>query len=412
MMFDSEKTPLQNVQSAFEKPESYYLEVLLNHFNSTKTNNALVRMYHEEISKDDFLKQVREHLEKIAKNRTEEFKNNVIHQFENYLWGFDVLEDLINDKSISDIKVVTYDNVRIKRHGKRMDGGVSFESEEAFQIFVKSIATRNGENLSLINAEKTFTDNKSHPKYTLRFTIATDFLTSTGQPYMHIRKLPKKHKSLSYYERKGLLITNEQIEYFEKRINCASGFLIIGKTGAGKTIFYNGLLDYVPRDKAILVIQDNEELNNARSEKDFLPHPEMLFLHTITASGDGKVEYDLMDLAQLGLRFDIDYVAIGEVTGGEAKYLLNCIKTGGVGMCTAHGSSVEDGMDKVADYITYETQYTKAEALAELRRLDTVVFVEDFEIKDVAEVTGYNREKGKLEFKHIKFSDKSSHREI
>lgn len=77
--------------------------------------------------------------------------------------------------------------------------------------------------------------------------------------------------------------------------------------------------------------------------------------------------------------------------------------TGAIGMCTAHGSSVEDGMDKLADYVTYDTPYTKEQALEMLKRLNTVVYVQDFEIKDVAEVMGYDDVSKKLIYHHITF---------
>ena len=409
---DKERLSLLNIQNPIktERTEEDYIEMLTSYFIST-TNDSYLRMTRGDISKEEFLKMVTGYLDKIAKDKSKVFKENILNQFEKELWGFGVLEELIDDspndeETISDIKVVTFDNVRIKKNGKRMDGGVKFSSEKAFWRFVRSIAARNGQNLSMLNAKKTFTDTMSNKDWILRFSIVTEFINSTaaGQPALHIRKLPKKHKSLSYYESRGKLVTKEQMAYFKKRIEDGYGFLIIGKTGAGKTIFFNGLLDYVPRDKSVLCVQEYEELNNACDDADYVPHPEMLFFHTVSASGEGKVEYDLKDISQIGLTFDIDYFALGETKGAEAKYLLNYIKTGSIGMASGHGSSIEDGMDKIADYITYESSYTKAEALAELQRLNTVVFIKDFRVQDVAEVTGYDREKQTLIYNHVELS--------
>lgn len=404
----SDAADLTRVLGSSERTPDDYVDILLHYFNST-TNDMFVKMNRGDVTRDEFIREVEKYLDKILpvkKGRDyKDEKEKIITKFKSWLWGFSVLESLIEDKEVSDIKVVSYNNVRQKKNGKRMPGNVQFQSEYEYERFVSSIAVRNSVNLSTLNAVQTFTDNDSHADWTLRITVATKFLTSTRQPILHIRKLPKEHRSLSYFEKKGLLVTMGQIEYFRERIRTTTGLLIVGKTGSGKTIFYNGLMDFIPHDKSIIVIQENEELNNKCRDKDFIPHPEMLFLHTVYASGEGKVEYDLKDLARMGLLFDIDYFGIGEVKGGEAKYLLNCIMTGSVGMCTAHGSSVEDGMDKVADYITYDTNYTKNEALAMLQRMNTVVFVEDFQIKDIAEIRGYDKESRKLIFHHIQFKD-------
>lgn len=400
--------PKLQVEVIQDKNEEYYLDMLSSYFVLSE-NSSFIKMNRKEISKEEFLNEVREYLDLVAQGKTDEFKKSVVEQFEKDLWGFSVLEDLINDspsdeETISDIKIVTYDNIRIKKNGERMSGNVSFSSNKSYVRFVNSIATKNSKNLSVMNAETTFTDNISHPEWTLRFTIATNFISATGSPVVHVRKLPKKHKSLSYYQQRGKLVTQEQMDYLRERILDGSGFLIVGKTGAGKTIFFNGLLDYVPHNKAIMVIQEYQELNNLRDDDGFVPHPEMVFFNTVEANGEGKIEYDLNDVAKIGLRFDVDYFAISEVKGGEARYLLNCIKTGSVGMCSCHGSSVEDGMDKLADYITYDSRYTKSEALAELRRLNTVVFIDGFRVKDIAEVTGYDWETGQMKYRHVSFS--------
>lgn len=398
---------VQNVMKKKERTQEDFVDMLTSYFTS-ETNNAFLRMKHGELTEDEFLILAKEHLDRIAQNKPQEFKDAVVEQFKKEMWGFSVLEELVNDdpnedETISDIKVVTYNNVRIKKNGERMDGGVSFSSAKAFSRFANSVAIKNGRNLSMINAEMTFTDNQSHPDWTLRYTIATEFMSGSGQPVLHIRKLPKKHKTLAYFEKRNKLVTKEQMEYFKKRINEGSGFLIVGKTGTGKTVFFNGLLDYIPKNKSTIVIQEYQELNNACDEEGYVPHPEMVFLNTIEASGEGRVEYDLKRVAKIGLRLDVDYFAIGEVKGGEAKYLLNCINTGSIAICSSHGGSIEEGMDKVADYITYESQYTKTEALAELKRLNTVIFIEDFRVKDVAEVTGYDKETEKLVYKYIEF---------
>ena len=144
------------------------------------------------------------------------------------------------------------------------------------------------------------------------------------------------------------------------------------------------MLDYIPEDKSGLVIQENEEL--------FSNHPDLAFQHTVMNRGEGKIKYDLGDLARNGLLLDIDYFIIGEIKGAEALYLLNAVYTGAKGWATVHGASATEAMNKLVDYIKYNSDYSQEEALQMLVHLDTVIFMESFKIKEIAEIDGYDNE--------------------
>ena len=80
---------------------------------------------------------------------------------ENYIFAFHVLTDLMRARDISDIKVLAWDNVRIKQLGKRKGTGIKFWTPEDFRGSVEMFAVKNGINLGNVNAIQTFTDKKS-----------------------------------------------------------------------------------------------------------------------------------------------------------------------------------------------------------------------------------------------------------
>lgn len=226
----------------------------------------------------------------------------------------------------------------------------------------------------------------------MRFNITTPVVNSNEKYLLSIRKIPKHKYTTERLIELGFF-TREMADYFEDRVKNGGGLLVAGKGGSGKTTLLNWALDKLPDDISGLCIQENEEL--------FSDHPDIAFQHTIINRGEGKIEYNLGDLARNGLLMDIDYFIIGEIKGAEALYLLNAVYTGAKGWATVHGSSATEAMKKLVDYIKYNSDYSQEEALQMLVHLDTVVFMKDFGVREVQEITGYDPEIGDLTYKKI-----------
>lgn len=323
--------------------------------------------------------------------------NDVLHNaifvgFSSFIWSYDVLDELIENKDISDIKVYDWDRVRIKVKGHRESSKVRFRNEKHYSKFIEHVAIKNKVSISDQNAAQNFVDKKSCPSAILRFNITTGFINSSGKPVLHIRKIPKQKLTEEQLIELGFF-SKKTADYLKKRAVEGGGFLFTGKGGSGKTTGMNWLLDFIPEDKSGLVIQENEEL--------FSNHPDMAFEHTVMNRGEGKVEYNLGDLARNGLLTDIDYFIIGEIKGAEALYLLNAVYTGAKGWASVHGSSATEAMKKLVDYIKYNSDYSQEEALQMLLHLDTVVFMDSFQVKEIAEVAGYDEKTGNLKYNKI-----------
>ena len=310
--------------------------------------------------------------------------------------GYQILEELINDESISDIKVLSYNNIRIKRYGKRETSSIKFKSNEEFKKFVKLIQATNEINLSRINAMQTFTDKDSNDKFRLRFNITTEHINSSELPLVQIRKIPKKKYTKEQLISFGLF-TSEQIEYLEKKLETDNMVIFTGKGASGKTTMMNYLIDQISHNKAILAIQENEELFSET-------HPEFIPQHVVTNNGEAKIQYLLKDLSINGLLIDLDWFIIGEIKGGEAMYLMVAANTGHQCMASVHGNSAIEAMDKLIDYMTWESRYSKDELAKMFRYMDiTVGYCKDFKLAEITNINGYDEEK--KEFKYHKVFD-------
>lgn len=343
------------------------------------------------LSKEDFLAQVRTFI--VHRGIDELVSSETVTAFEKYIWGYHVLDDFIYDDTISDIKVIDENNIRIKRHGKRESTNVKFSSKNDYLSFVNYVAIKNKTNISDINAIQTFTDKETNPKFILRFNIMTNFITSTGLPYLHIRKIPKDKYSMDKLQELGMFDQKTK-EFLIEEAKTSTGILFTGKGASGKTTLMNAMIEEIPHDKSVMVIQENEELFT-------VSHPETMFQHIVTSRGEGKIQYDLSDLARNGLLVDLDYFIIGEIKGGEALYFLNAAYTGHRCWASVHGVNSTEAMDKLADYIKYESDYTKEDALRMLRGIKLVVFMSDFKVREISKVVGWDDEKKNLKYERV-----------
>ena len=340
----------------------------------------------EQLSKEDPKKLIREMNEYIA--RMYRISQEKIGRFdayiENYIFGFHVLTAVMRAPDISDVKVLAWNNVRIKQLGKRKSTDIRFWSPEDFRGSVEMFAVKNGINLGNVNAIQTFTDKKSSRDFIYRFNISTDVINSTEEPYLHIRKISKKKKTIEDLIDLRML-SEEMAEYLNHRRD--AGYVVIcGKNGCGKTHLLNALLDQIPAEESVLVVQENEELFSDT-------HPDMMFQHIAVRRGDKKISYGLKELVINGLLTDIDHIIIGEIKGEEALHFITAALTGCTGMTTIHSMDAKGAIDKLADYCKWGSDYTREEILKLLSCVRTIVYIDDFQIKEIVENSGWDEEK-------------------
>ena len=73
------------------------------------------------ITRKEFLEEAGRYIAdnfEVSKQEQEE----LLKVFEQYIFGYSRISPLIDDETVSDIRIVSHDNVRVKRRGKRMDG--------------------------------------------------------------------------------------------------------------------------------------------------------------------------------------------------------------------------------------------------------------------------------------------------
>lgn len=370
-----------------------------------------------DVSKSKILEDVRTELSKYqdenGKELTEEEKTMVIHMVKKELWGYGMIDDLIHDIEISDIKLYGENKIRIKRIGKRGDSEIIFASEREYQKFVTKILERNKVNLGTANAIQTFTD-RSQPDFILRITIISGLLVDSGLPIVAIRKIPKNKYDLIMLQTAGMFGETKEKSKKENRVShhsifaeddplsaliekmiCSKGILFTGKGASGKTTLMNAMIGEIPFDESVMICQENAELFD-------MQHPDLFGAHVLTNTGDSKISYNLGDLTRAALLMDLDRVIVGEVKeGSEASGLSKASMTGHKCWTSVHGESCEMAVDKMADYICQATGYSTKDSLKQLLGFEYVVHLKDFHIDEVVRISGWDKENEALKYEQV-----------
>lgn len=150
---------------------------------------------------------------------------------------------------------------------------------------------------------------------------------------------------------------------------------------SGKTTALNAFIEYIPKTRETLVIQENDELYTEQSG--------FMFKH-VSHGFQGEPICTLEDLGKMALVEGCNEFIIGEVKGGEMRYAMTLLNAGGYAALTVHSTNAYETMDKLADLVKYGSSYSFDEARRMLKTFDTVVYMEGFKIREILEVDGYD----------------------
>ena len=381
---------MKNIKTEQDAVRTDLLQALVNDY-TTQKQQSLMQMRKGQLSKEAFLAEAAGHIATYYPS-SETGQKKLLEDFERYIFGYSRLSALIDDRTVSDIRVVSYDNIRIKRKGQRMAAGVAFASPREYRQFIDYIATRNQVNISNLNAIQRFTDNESHPDFILRFTVSMPLVNTYSEPYLCIRKVPKIFPQMNELIDQEML-DRDTAEMLIRRFRQGST-LICGGNSSGKTTLLNALKETLPNDVAVLVAQQADELTTRF-------HPDMMFLHSLPGTGEQQVNYDLEHISIAGLTMDVDFFIIGEVKGAEALYLLNAAYTGQLCAATIHAPSADRAPDKLVDYAMYASRYSRDELMKMMDCFQTLIFMEHFRVKEIFACKGWDPERRNLIYERI-----------
>ena len=246
----------------------------------------------------------------------------------------DVLQELVEDETITEIMINGTDEIFLEREGRIIQSDRKFMSIEKLEDVIQQIVA--GTN-RYVNELSPIVDARLEDGSRVNVVLKPVALNG---PIMTIRKFPKDTVTMDQLISWGS-VTEEVVEFVKMIVKAKYNIFVSGGTGSGKTTFLNAMSDYIPKDERIITIEDNAELQ-------IRGVPNLVRLEARNANLEGEGAVTIRDLIKSALRMRPDRIIVGEVRGAEAVDLLQALNTGHEGsLSTAHANSPEDMVSRL-----------------------------------------------------------------
>ena len=246
----------------------------------------------------------------------------------------DVLQELIEDETVTEIMVNGPDAIFVERAGKLTKWDKTFTSGEKLEDVIQQIV---GKCNRVVNESMPIVDARLDNGARVNAVIRPVALNG---PILTIRRFPDTPITMEKLIALGSL-PSECAEFLAALVRARYSMVIGGGTGSGKTTFLGALSNYIPPDERLITIEDNAELKIQGIAN-------LVRLEAKMANMEGATSITIRDLIKTALRMRPDRIIVGEVRGGEAVDMLQALNTGHDGsLSTAHANSASDMLSRL-----------------------------------------------------------------
>ena len=296
---------------------------------------------------------------------------------------YDVLQELLEDETVTEIMVNGPDHIFIEKEGRLQQWQTAFESEDKLLDVIQQIVAKANR---VVNESSPIVDARL---FGSRVHVVLPPIALNG-PILTIRRFGKTPLLIPELLRLGS-VSQEICTFLEKLVIAGYNIFISGGTGSGKTTFLNALSSFIPRTERIITIEDSAELQIQGNDN-------LVRLETRNANVEGCKPVTIRDLIRASLRMRPDRIIVGEVRGAEAIDMLQALNTGHDGsLSTGHANSAADMIARLETMVLMGMELP----LAAIRRqiaggVDLIVHLgrlrdKSRRVLSVSEVVGYEQ---------------------
>ena len=269
-------------------------------------------------------------------------RGRMCHELFNRIRRLDVLTDLLEDDTVTEIMVNGTEEIFVERAGRITGSGIRFESKERLLDIIGTIASDVNRT---VNLSSPILDARLNDGSRVNAVLDP---TAINGPCLTIRRFcehPIDAKALISMNS----VSEEAVAFLRDLVTAGYNMLISGCTGSGKTTFLNMLSGFIPKDERVITIEDAAELR-IQGIRNLV----RLETRNETAGGCGRIS--IRDLIRASLRMRPDRVVVGEVRGEEAIDMLQAFNIGEDGsLSTIHANSADDALSRLETMVMLST---------------------------------------------------------
>jgi pilus assembly protein CpaF len=317
----------------------------------------------------------------------------LIEELGNEALGLGPLEELLADRTVTEIMVVDPETIYVERVGRIQLTQKRFTDEESVRSVLERIVTPLGRR---IDESSPLLDARLKDGSRVNAIIRPLALRGTS---ITIRKFSDKPFTVDDLIRFGTL-TPRMALFLQRTVVVRKNVLVSGGTGSGKTTLLNVLSAAIPSEERIITIEDAAELR--------LNQPHVVSLEARPPNMEGRGQITIRDLVRNAVRMRPDRIIVGECRGGEALDMLQAMNTGHDGsMTTTHANNPMEALKRIETLALMAGLDMPSRALREQIALAIHLIVHQTRFSDgtrrvtsVSEVVGLNDE-GQIEVREV-----------
>lgn len=285
------------------------------------------------------------------------------------MFGYGIIEPLLEDSLVTDIFINSEHDILYKKWGKTYETNLKFKNRQSLLEYIKRIAIMNNASINMNEADVTFTDVKRG----LRITCAIPPVAV--KPFLHIRR-PLVGQKLETLVSESNMLTMQQAEILKHALKERKTIIIAGRGGSGKTTLLSSLVEEIPEDRRVGIIQEVYEIKTERKNT----------ISELVRPGNSVLkEYTLFDLVKNMLLRSIEVIVVGELKDREAFDVINAVHTGHQALATVHAPSAKETFNRLVFLMKRSKTDLSEEFLKDIlfSSIDYVVYMSDYRVVSI-----------------------------